>query len=1562
MADVGALVDDTSMERHVAVSGVHARISVFGRLAIHVDGTALSLGGPRQQAVLALLVAAKGSAVSAGRLIDDLWGDQPPAAARQTLQSYISNLRKLCNGVLHIEGGAVGYSIHSAESADRTAAAEVTLDAVEFEATIYEARRARAADPSRAATAYRRALAIAGTDTAYAGLDDVAALAAEADRLESIRLDALEERVDADLHCPPGTDVPTEAELAAELEVLVGRHPLRERLWGHLVVALYRGGRQAEALRALQRARRVLADELGVEPSAELRALEGLVLAQDPTLNAPAAPTIDAAVQPWGNRCPYKGLDSYGRDDYELFKGREPLVARLVAEVRSGGLASVVGPSGSGKSSLVHAGLLAQLAVTAGPDRRPPAMVVLTPGPDPLAALAEAVAPLVGDDNDGVREQLRTQPRVLSAIAGRLAAPHQRGPALVVVVDQLEDLFLLAEDPSPHAVPDRLRFVDQLVDVGPHPGDLAVLLVLRADLYERCPEIPALAVALSQRQILVGPMTADDLRLVVREPAALLGYVVEEALVDEIVADAADEPGALPLVSHTLTQTWERREGRTLRLGAYRAAGGLSGALARSADAVLAQLDAGDRAIAQRLFLTLVSARRDGRDQLRRIGAAELLGSDPEAAGAVLERLVRGRLVVRQGDEYQIAHHTLLSAWPTLRRWVDEDRDDLVQLDRLHDAAAEWERLDRDPGALHRGGLLAGASALAARRDTLCAPVTPSVQAFIDAGRQREGAAGRRRRNRSVLLASLTVVALVTAALAGVNTARAGRAERDAWVESQIATSRRLAAQSATALLRNDRDLAVLLALEAARTSPTEEAMSSLGEGLYSEQRPSLVAVGHEGEARVVVVNPNGRSLVSTGPDRTLRVWDLHDATQIGIAEGLEAEQRDLAFRPDGARFVSVGVDGAVRVWESATLQPIAFRLVEPPTATPTASVSSTPTTAPATTVPAVTPGGDGAGAGSGGSGSAGGGGGGSGSGRGGAASTSATSATGATSVPATTSPSAPTPETRRAATLRSVAWSPDGARLAVGTGDGWIVLVDAVSLLTVASWATGDSDVRDVAWSPDGRQLASGGREGMVRRWTADGRFSGTYEGHTDSVFALAWSPDGDRLASAGRDRSLRIWNVASGEALTIPDAHGNEIFALAWSGGGSLATGGADRVARQWNPDSGAVIAEFRGHTSDIRSVEFGPGDALVTSSSDATLRLWSPVSGRSASLLEGPTNALLDVSWARSAPVVAAVERDGAIYVWNGDDGRLLTTLPRQLATRTSVAVRPDGKQIAAAAANAAEGVALWNVATGERDAAIAPAAGTTMRAVAYLADGQGGAGLVVGDDGGTLREYASDGTGGGVHPGTGSPIVALAADPAGAGVAATTAAGDVLRWPAGNGRIAGDVGVILAAADGGGAQRALAWSPDGAQLAVGGADRTVRIIDVATGTIERELVHGSEVRAVAFDSTGRSLISGGRDRSLQFWDLATGTRNATIRSLTGDVRAIESSPTMRWFVVASNRGEVRRWAWPSRWLSDGCNTLSRNLSPREWTDYVGEEPYRTTCASVAAAPKAKRIGAR
>lgn len=837
---------------------------------------------PRDRNVLSALVVRHGRAVTPAEIADAVWGDAPPMSWQKQVQICMVRLRKvLSHGAIETAGGD-GY---------RLVAEQVEIDADRMEELVARGRRLLATgEPDRAATAFGRALALVRGEP-YRSIEHWPPASAEAARLTEVIRSAEDDLLDARLA------LGRHREVAGDARSLVEQDPLRERRWAALALAQYRCGRQADALDAIQRARALLRDQLGIDPGPALLELERQILHQDPSLDRIAEP------RPVSTACPYKGLAPLAAGD-PLF-GRDEEVAALLDRCGATGLVVVTGPSGSGKSSLVRAGLMPAL------DRQGRACRLVVP------------------DSTGAIE-----------------IPDAAGPSSVLVIDQFEQLLLA--DRSAEV----LRA--ELSALATHASSAGlVIIVVRADQLAALGIEPALGRLAEENLHFVTAPTGAALREAIERPAVEAGLRLEPGLVDLVVRDTEGEPGALPMMSHALAETWQRRDGNVLTVEAYRASGGIQGAVARTADRVYESLPTAQRRAIRSVLLRLVAPSIDGPPLRSRVANGALQGG-PEW-DEVVSRLIAARLVTAEDGAIEISHEALVRAWPRLQSWLDEDAAGLRVLRHLAATAEGWESLGRPDSELYRGARLEAAQEYL---EAAVPDLTTLEREFLDASsrrsasereamRERAQRDARQNRRLRALLAAAAVLLLVTVGAVVVADRQGAEARRQA----EQATIEAIVNRS-LALRSTDRDIAALLAVEAHRRWPDDaRVMSALlgtftnGTGVvdthYLDDTASLRGAVIAGTTRAIVARDGIRpAIVDLDTGQVLGTMELPsghlpiggdgvavsaDGTRAALLVGAPQEECG-----DEGGITEHGICGAVTVFELGTGSPSAGPIMTP--------------------------------------------------------------------------------------------------------------------------------------------------------------------------------------------------------------------------------------------------------------------------------------------------------------------------------------------------------------------------------------------------------------------------------------------------------------------------------------------------------------------------------------------------------------------------------------------------------------------------------------------------------
>ncbi len=614
-------------------------VRILGPLEIENAHGAIDLGSPKQRAVFALLLLNANSIVSSDRIIDEVWGDEAPKTAAHSIQIYVSELRKALKSTdLTIDTRSPGYILHAPPDA---------VDASRFEGLILNGLNE--SDPSVAGESLLLAMQMWRgdplSDFAYDEFTQISIRhllelhAQAAERLAQLSLDSNQ----------PQTALTWLDRIAVEV-----RSENTQRL---RMLALYRAGRQLDALRSFAEYRQGLV-EVGLTPSQALRDTEEMIINRDALL--------DFGPESSRGPNPYKGLRAFTSEDATHMFGREALTAEITARLFAGDhFVAVVGPSGSGKSSVVRAGVVPALESELW------SISIMSPGEDPTSRLEVAVAGL-----DGQR---------------------------LLIVDQFEEAFTIC---GPH---ESARFLARLADLASQPST-SVLVAIRADHLDAPLRSIRFSRLFAPGLVPVLPMSQSELREAISKPAEAAGVVVEPALVERLIADMEDQPGALPLMQFTLTELFDATTSDSMSLQAYLQLGGLKGALAKRADEIHDSLGRTDRESLRRLLLNLTHATNAG-IRRRRVPRADLVSEGPDVE-RLIDTLTTHRLVTRDRDPItgaatvDIAHEALLEEWERLRRWIATYRADLERREALTSRAMEWDESGRDPAYLLGGGAL----------------------------------------------------------------------------------------------------------------------------------------------------------------------------------------------------------------------------------------------------------------------------------------------------------------------------------------------------------------------------------------------------------------------------------------------------------------------------------------------------------------------------------------------------------------------------------------------------------------------------------------------------------------------------------------------------------------------------------------------------------------------------------------------------------------------------------------------------------------------------------------
>jgi WD40 repeat protein/DNA-binding SARP family transcriptional activator len=1392
------------------------RIGLLGPLVL--EGGVGKIG-PRDRVVLAALAVRPGDVNSSERLADALWGDRPPASSKKVVQGCVARLRKLL-GPETIETLPQGY---------RLSVSSDELDTLHFERLVGRGRELLTVGESeRASYVLGQALDL-WRGPAFADLDRWEPGQVEAGRLHELRLDAEEVRLDAALQAGHHLEMLTEA------QDQVTAAPLRERRWGLLALAQYQAGRQAEALRTLHRVRTVLANELGIDPSPDLVALEQAILQQDPSL------LVEPALQEPSPVCPYRGLMAYDVDDSDTYYGRDADLAACLERLSDVGVLAVVGPSGSGKSSLVRAGV----AATYRRDGR--RTVVITPGTRPMDAL--------------------------TAIPGE-------GPSPLLVVDQLEEAFVLCEDQA-----ERTRFLAALVE---HSRMGMLVVALRADRMGEVSTHPDMSRLIERGLHLLGAMSDEDLRAAIEGPARQAGLPIEHGLVDLLVREVEGEPGALPLLSHALRETWMRREGRTLTVAGYQASGGIRGAVAQSAEDVYKRVAVDQQGAFRDLLLRLVVPSEEGEPVRSRL-PRRLIATDDERE-QLIELLVGARLVTSDEGVVVLTHEALTRAWPRLREWLDEDAEGLRVRHHLTVAADAWDKMDRPDSELYRGARLAQATTW---RDTAHPDLTEAELDFLEASRAQEASDLRAaetqiRRERLTVRRLRWLTAIVTAlgVLAAAASLVANDQRQRAAERSTEAEARRAAAR---ALIEPSYDRALRLAVEGVHLWNSPETRGNL---LNTIQRSPAVAGVIRGEGTRLMdldLSPDGERSVVVDNLEDVTLYDIADRAPVATLGGEGTTHRAATFSPDGSTIAvsSFNVEcwigechrRGITAYDAQTLK-----------------------------------------------------------------------STGVTYRALGRNPASDVAYSPRGDLIAAIGSLPFDDNVAVWKVDRPDKPMVRLKLSEIGDFfePTPERNVQGwVAFSPDGRRLYAGGA-GPTEVFNVT---TGERVDSIGGAGALALSPDGETMAVATRGTAVRLINTKTGTTTARLSDHESAVTGASFSQDGSLvATVSNDQTAIVWATATGEAVQHLRAHVGSVHAVAFGQDEnlQLYTAGADGTTIVWDidRTRGLARQLVAPEPNHAPDEGVPLLSPRATNVFFQGEarlLDVGTGDTTKIPINAEDGLAW---AAYRPDGSQVATVAPDGA--VQLWDVETGKRVAKATGRGSDNLGAIAYTPDG---AHVVVADTNGAVRKLDArtlEPTGRtlqlGIEPAgvrvTHDGVVAVASDNIDVG-----AGTDLVLADLDDGRVLHRPHV-----DSWGLRSN--FSADGRHYAYGGFDGRVGVIDVATGKeVARtsEPIHDGPVSWVTFSPDSKTLVSVGFDGRVSLSDPTEVVPFARVQPGEPNLRStatyLDDGHTL---VLAYEDGSVLSLETdPAAWESHACAVAGRSFTRAEWNDAFPDRDYHETC---------------
>jgi WD40 repeat protein/serine/threonine protein kinase len=1167
---------------------------------------------------------------------------------------------------------------------------------------------------------------------------------------------------------------------------------------------------------------------------------------------------VDDGERSLANRrsCPYKGLASFQPEDASVFFGREDVVGDLLRRLQTNRVLVVAGPSGSGKSSLVRAGLLPALRTGSIPGSEDWRYELLTPGIDPFDELHYRLTRNADGKPRYTADELTDDPRL-----GRRLLDDNGEQGWLLYVDQFEEVFTQQDDPAVARA-----FVDALAAMAdPTDSRLRLVIAVRADFYGRCAQIPWLAQRITENQVLVGPMGNDDMRRAIEEPARRNGLRFEPGLVDAVLDEGGQSAGSLPLISHALVETWSRRDGNVLTLSGFNTAGGVGGAIAQSADALFeATFDEAQQRAAKRLLLRLVTPGEGTADTRRRLPFSELeRDSEADVMATVVDEFVSARLLAVDDKGVEIAHEALIAGWPRLRDWIDAERGDLRFRQRVSRAATEWEAADRDPDLLWRGTPLATAVDWTADHP---AGFDLLEQEFVDAAEaarvaeekaqaQRAARSARTRRQATIALAVLTLASVAASIVAFVALRRATSSTDVA--ERQFANA---LGTSAVGQARSDPRLALRLAMESSErsTQPPVDARAAMVQARVALSEPGLVPFGpaiSTPGSFVVALRPDGALAAVADPAGPIRVFDTATGEQVG--ETLTAHTRGartMSFTPDGTALVTGASDNLVYSWDFTDPENVGAPRTISDNDVIVWSIAIHPT--------------DG--------------------------SVAISYDDGPIRIIdlETAEETDTIPWDDGSGGINAVAYSPDGSKLVAsnrsGRINGWDT--DGYSQL----WDPADTEegakLWEIVFSPDGSTFATAGDrpvaylhdaetgqpiDGMVFGETTFDEDGNEQMPTATAITGIEFSADGTHLMGGSAAGTIHTWSLDDPEnPQTTAAQHADAVVDGDISDSGIYASVSGDKRLRLWRSEEIATSAGFDGFPDGAYGAAFDPtGNRVAVGDGAGSLHiidLDDPTGRVSGS---GHTGIVWDVVWSPDGSAIYTTAEDGHVLRWDPDSLAVATPVGRHQTAGKVLALSPDGRYLASADRGDRQGlgadVFVWATEGPSLSAQPMPH-DQGVRALAFSPDGTF---LATADGIGQVRIWE---TGGyelvNEWPISGTTVWALAFNADGL-LASVDASEDVHVFDPATGQ---EVGITISGLGTNGGT-GVGFAADGLSAAVITRGGELLLVDweqgvsLATGAIPAHTAEDAQSFELAFDADGASFVTTGTDGTVRVWDV-------------------------------------------------------------------------------------------
>ncbi|QDL10243.1 hypothetical protein DP113_22105 [Brasilonema octagenarum UFV-E1] len=1145
---------------------------------------------------------------------------------------------------------------------------------------------------------------------------------------------------------------------------------------------------------------------------------------------------------------PYVGLAAFTENDAAFFFGRETFVNGLIEAVNQQPLVGVIGPSGSGKSSVVYAGLFPQLRIAGNW-----LIESFRPGYKPFYQLASVLVRLL-EPETGETAQLREAVGLaadmelgkitLATVISRLNE-RQTDKRLLLFADQFEELYTLCQNKEVIE-----RFVDALL-AAVNLDNFTLVFSLRADFSGFMLGYRPFRDALEQfTPKFLSSMNREELLRAIEQPAQKMVVQKDAQLTQRILDDVGNEPGNLPLLEFALTRLWSLQQKRKLTHQAYDKIGGVKKALANHAEEVYQRLDETQRHIVPRIFVQLVRP-GEGTEDTRRIATRAEVGDEnwglvSYLAGYPARLVVTGRDEKSGEDTVEVVHEALIREWLTLREWMNANRQFRLWQERLKVAVLEWKNSNYDSGALLRGVPLGVAQEWLHKRTK---EMTPQELDFISASLQQRSKEQsererRRRRNTNALISGL-VTALILLGFAFWQWGQAENRRINAEVSVQSLTTENLFASNyeLDALLSG-----LKVGINVKKNGDTVDLENRTKAIVALQQVVYGVKEHNRLEGSYVKFSPDGKTIATDGRDNTVKLWNL-SGQELHTLKGHSDAVWSVVFSPDGQTIATGSRDNTVKLWNRSGQE---LHTLKGHSGVVTSVVFSP----------------DGQ-----------------------------TIATGSyDNTVRLWNLSGQELHTLKGHSdaVWSVLFSPDGQTIASGSKDNTVKLwnLSGQELHTLK----GHSDaVWSVLFSPDGKTIASGSKDNTVKLWNLSGQELHTLKGHSDAVWSVLFSPDGKTIASGSKDNTVKLWNL-SGQELHTLKGHSDAVWSVLFSPDGkTIASGSKDNTVKLWNL-SGQELHTLKGHSDAVWSVLFSPdGKTIASGSKDNTVKLWN-LSGQELHTLKGHSDAVWSVLFSPDGKTIASGSKDNTVKLWNLS-GQELHTLKGHMREVTSVVFSPDGKTIATGSWDRT--VKLWNLSGQE----LHTLKGYRNQVTSVMFSPDGKTIACAGYDK-TVKLWNLSGQELHALKGHNGYVLSVVFSPDGKTIATGSWDRTIKLW-----NLFGQKLHTLKGNDGNEIVNSVVFSPDGKTIATWSFN-TVKLWNLSGQELHTLKGHSGKVYSVVFSPDGKTIATDSKDKTVKLWNLS-GQELHTLKGHSDAVWSVVFSPDGKTIATKSSDKTVKLW---------------------------------------------------